>query len=281
MKAYKGGKSDDNIDPNLLRVMKQIEPEEGKKTIVNKSEAKYSGMLLDLIKPYHPGVPDVDEVEALLNLATLAWNLANMKKLVPLAYNAMWQETKKDFANDKDSFRLLEKLVKEKIKSYDSYDMFIHQADINNTPDGQFFVTATAKPLESFLEDNLMADEDEEDEDELNFMPGYVNRNAFTVNHKKPFLDWLGKLEPNSLFPVETLDNNIYLLEEKEDNEEIEAWLKKNFDRVFSKELEAWHSNKKQWPKHRTYQLFNEWFDVSFQSIVYDLEDYPLDKDLI
>lgn len=280
MKAYKGGNSSGNnsdIDPNLMKVIKQIEKKEGKKVIPNESAMKYSAMLLDLIRPYHSALPDIEDMEELLELATIAWNMANMKKIIPHAYTVMLRETKKDFGEDKKSIQLLEKLIKEKTNKYGQHEMFIHQADVNITPKGQFFVTATAKSIDSFLEDSFM---NEEEQDKLNYMPGFVNRNAFTVLPKKPFLDWLKNVEGNSLFPLETIDNNIYLIEEKDSNEEIEVWLKKNFDIVFRKELEVWFAAEKLWPKNRTYQMFRDWFDISYQSMVYDLEDYPLNKDI-
>ena len=81
-------------------------------------------------------------------------------------------------------------------------------------------------------------------------------------------------------FETEALEHTVYLIEEKGSDAETEAWLKKNFDRVFTKELEAWYADEDAWPKKRTYQMFREWFDVSFQSMVYDLEDFPVDKDV-
>ena len=115
MKAYKGGKSSDKpeANPNLLRKVQQYQ-EEGKNVTINESEAKYSAMLLDLVKPHHAPLPDIDELEELLDLAMIAWNIANMKSLVPHVYKIMLQETKNDLENDKDSVRILEKMIREK-----------------------------------------------------------------------------------------------------------------------------------------------------------------------
>lgn len=158
--------------------------------------------------------------------------------------------------------------------------MFIHEAQVHFTPEGKAFVTATAKPFEAFAEDSLLNEEEnDEEDDESNFIPGFINRNAFTVTPKTPFLNWRNNLQ-GELFPSEEDDNNIYLIEEKMNNEEIEKWLLKNFDRVFKKELEGWHTDEKRWPKKRTYQMFCEWFGISYQSMIYDMEDYPVDKDM-
>lgn len=117
MKPYKGGKSSQtkkDVDPNLLHVIKEMEKETGKKIVPNEEEAKYSGMLLQLIKPYHSANPFIEELQELLDLAGIAWNMANMKKIIPQAYNLMWQETKNDFAEGPESLQLLEKMMKEK-----------------------------------------------------------------------------------------------------------------------------------------------------------------------
>ncbi len=282
MKAYKGGKSSENsqIDPNLLHTIKKYE-KEGRKVMANESEVKYSNMLLQLVKPYHNTLPEIDELEALLEIATIAWNIATMKKFVPQAHKMMLEETKNDLGHDKISISILEKLVKAKEKMFGKHDMFIHEFDIKDTLDGQFYVTVTAKPLESFLSDGLLEDDDKDEDLELTEEPGYINRNAFTITPRATFLEWLKKTEGNSLFPITDSDDaHIYLLEEKDSNEEIELWLQKNFDRVFKKELEAWYSDEKLWPQKRTYLMFKEWFDISYQSMIYDLENSFVDKDI-
>ena len=88
MKAYKGGKTQDNnesTDPNLLAVIKKLEKEQKKKVVVNTNESKYSAMLLLLTKPFHTELTPFNEMQALLDLASLAWNLSNMKKMIPHA----------------------------------------------------------------------------------------------------------------------------------------------------------------------------------------------------
>ena len=281
MKAYKGGKSSSepgNNDRDLLRIIQQ-QQKGGQNSVTSESGKKYSQMLLELIKPFHPPVPDVDDVEWLLDLATIAWNIANMKKLVPHAFNTMLEETKNDFDDDKESIEILEKLIKAKEKKFGKEDMFIQNVDVN-FHDEQCNVTVTAIPLESFLL-NTMEEEEEEMEstEEDNFEPGYINRNAFSIVPRQPFLNWVKEIEKNSVFPREATDTNIYLLEEKNDNAEIENWIKKNFDLVFKKELAAWFADEKLWPKNRSYKMFTEWFTVSYHSMVYDLENFPVDKD--
>lgn len=283
MKAYKGGKPDkqnEKTDSNLLRVIKETESKTGKKIVANDSEAKYSHMLLELIKPYHSNPPDAFEVEHLLQLATIAWNLANMKKLVPFAFKIMKEETKNMFSNNIESFRQVEKMLKEKTKRFDEYDLFIHEAKLNSTAKDGFFVTIAAKPLEAFLEEGLHNELEEglHNEDDDDFFPGFIDRSAFTVTPKQAFYDWVKKAESDSLFPPEIPESRIYLIEEMNTIEEIQFWVSDNYERIFELELDLCFANKKKWPKKRTYELFSNWFDISYQTTIYDLENYRVNK---
>jgi hypothetical protein len=173
-------------DPNLTRVI-QMHERKGKKVTINESDTKYSALLLDLIKPYQGTVPGMDELEWLLNLGTIAWNLANVKKMMPAAFKPMLKETKKDFGNDKQSVSILDNLISDKERNLPEQDMFLHDFTIDNTKDGQLFITVTAKPLEAFMYDSIM---EEDDDDEILFEEeGYINRNAFVVKPKQPFND--------------------------------------------------------------------------------------------
>jgi len=274
MKAYKGGKTGNSAKqtkPNL----KVINEARGK-IAVNNLEMKYPQMLLELIKPFHSDASSIEEIEALLELASLAWNISNMKKLIPVAYQTMWQGTKTELGNDPESVHIVETMIKEKKKKFDQYELFIMDAQLKSD-EGGVFVSVVAKPLDAFLEEALA--DNEEDDDELNFTPGYINRSAFTVLPQQPFYDWLEKTEGNSLFPREISDPGIYLLAERNTNEEIELWLQDNYDRIFQIELGNWFEDKKLWPKNRTYQMFKDWFTISYQSMIYDLEDFPVDKE--
>lgn len=282
MKAYKGGKTSgkkESPDPNLLNIVQQYQKD--REIIVrNESEHKYSAMLLELIKPYQSPKPDIDELDQLLYVAVIAWNVANMKKEMPFAYQIMLQETKDNFKGDKEAVKLLTKLITDKEKKFGAFELFIHDYEFKTAEDNEVIVSVRATTLETFLTDSLLEEEEEEKEG-FDFEPAYINRNAFIVTPKELFIEWVKKVSGSSLLPAEMPEPNIYLVEEKYNNEELEAWVKKNFERIFTKELGNWYADKKSWPKKRTYQMFREWFDVSYHSSVYDLEDFPVDKDIL
>lgn len=97
-----------------------------------------------------------------------------------------------------------------------------------------------------------------------------VQRNAISIRHKKPFWDWVNYLYPNS--PREMNDGNVYLIGVKNSPEDIEKWLKKNFDKLFKNELNDWHTDTKDWPQKRSFELFKDWFEYGVYSLVLEVE---------
>lgn len=105
-----------------------------------------------------------------------------------------------------------------------------------------------------------------------------INRNAIVVKPRKPFFDWINYLYPDS--PVTGItEANIYLVREKDNNDQIEKWIKKNFDQIFVNELNNWHTLENDWPQKRTFKLFKEWFDYEIHSMIYDLEETDIEKE--
>jgi hypothetical protein len=38
----------------------------------------------------------------------------------------------------------------------------------------------------------------------------------------------------------------------------MESWLKKNFDELFTEQLNNWYVDETMWPQNRTFSMFNE-----------------------
>ncbi len=105
-----------------------------------------------------------------------------------------------------------------------------------------------------------------------------INRNAIVIKPKKPFFDWLNDLYPD--YPVTDKEEaNIYLIREMDSNEQIERWLKKNFERIFQNELNDWHTDEDDWPENRTFGTFQEWFGYEIHSMILDLEETMITKE--
>ncbi len=102
-----------------------------------------------------------------------------------------------------------------------------------------------------------------------------LNRSAITVKAKQPFLDWLRGLpdpvDPSVTLKVVNEEQPVYLVPECIDPDMFSELLSYYFDVIFDAELSGWWVDQKDWPQSRTVELFQEWFDIEFHSMVEDL----------
>jgi len=106
----------------------------------------------------------------------------------------------------------------------------------------------------------------------------FINRNAVVVKAKKPFYDWINYVDP--IYPVVDNDEGtVYLIKELDTKAKIENWLKKNYDKIFTNELNSYHTVEAEWPQKRTFKIFKEWFSIEISSLVVDMLDTPIIKD--
>ena len=115
--------------------------------------------------------------------------------------------------------------------------------------------------------------------DPIPFYYETINRNAIVVRPKKPFFDWVNSIYKESEPIEERYEYNIYLVRERDSNEETLSWLKRNFHGIFKNELNDWIIDESKWPSKRTYKEFSEWFDIDICSMILDLEDLEITKD--
>ena len=110
-----------------------------------------------------------------------------------------------------------------------------------------------------------------------------INRSALIVIAKQPFLDWLHNL-PEPIAKEITLeainqDPTVYLMPEYEDIDEREGLIRKGFRLIFEEELGTWCTDDCDWPEKRSYEVFSEWFQIDYFSVVQDLSAEPLTDD--
>lgn len=104
-----------------------------------------------------------------------------------------------------------------------------------------------------------------------------INRNAILIKPKQVLFDSVNSIYPES--PLEGIsESTVYLVKERDSNEAIEKWLKKNFDNIFQNELNNWHTDEKDWPQKRSYKQFTEWFDCEIHSMIVDMEEIEIIK---
>ena len=292
MKAIKGGKLTGKEDGGMLKMMADLINTGAPKIVQNTSGIKYSALLLDLIKPYHRDMTDRYELEYLLDMGVIAWNLVVYKQKNDMLYQAYLAAVNSSGEMDKESESLLKKLQKDKEKKFGQHDVLLKGFEIKVDKKGMATVNVISKPLDDMLQDVLSGDfmknmpeeaefdpEDDEDDDLPDYVLPVISRDAVLIKPKAPFYDWLRKISFPEEPPAKPEENTIYLLKEQETNKGVTKYLKKNFDRIFCSELWAWDMDESNWPKNRTYKQFTEWFEVEMHCMVHDLEKYPVNKE--
>lgn len=240
----------------------------GKNAIPNKGIA-YSKLLEQFLAPFEKDFKEDFYIEDIFEFAITAWNFGNMSMLMP---KEEFEKTMALAAKESNHYLLLRKMIDYKAANFKTYSNFITDFEITGK-NGKDFLTVVTQEEENYLSeimnsyDNEYAPEDFED--------NYINRSAIVLRPLKPFADWLFNLYPEDEYP-EFMESNIYLVNDKIDN--LEAWLKKKFDKFFMYELDSWHPNKKEWPQKRTYKMFKQWFQVELSTMVYDMEKQPVSK---
>ena len=66
------------------------------------------------------------------------------------------------------------------------------------------------------------------------------------------------------------IDCTVILLPTFEDEDAAEAYLNEIYDDIFINELASWYDDKALWPENRSLDLFLQWFEVEFHSVVVD-----------
>lgn len=109
-----------------------------------------------------------------------------------------------------------------------------------------------------------------------------INRNAIVVTPQQPFLDWLHKIDSDNADL--TLDEirqepTVYVLPECFDKEEAAARLGQASKAIFEEELNSWYTDPAMWPAKRDQGTFSRWFQWSYQSVILDLVDAPIEHE--
>lgn len=108
-----------------------------------------------------------------------------------------------------------------------------------------------------------------------------INRCAVTLTRKKPFQSWLENLPDPEKVSLEELDEDspVYLIPDYDMGKDRESFLELSHSAIFEVELHTWWTAEKDWPQNRTFEMFKQWFDYKFHSIVVDLVDEALHDD--
>ncbi len=102
-------------------------------------------------------------------------------------------------------------------------------------------------------------------------MPDFftINRKVLILKAKEPLLEWYNA-NKSLPAPFGKDDVQIYLIPDFLDRETAENWLKENYFDFFETALEDWHEDDNLWPDDMSWDMFQRFFDLSFQNSIAD-----------
>jgi hypothetical protein len=113
-----------------------------------------------------------------------------------------------------------------------------------------------------------------------------INRAAVLLRYKSPVVKWINEADPCDDDPDISLESAnkeriIYLIpdEDADSPDALDAWINSNYKALFENELVGWFTDENLWPEKRDLDLFHEWFDVEYHSIVVDTAGLPIEDD--
>lgn len=112
-----------------------------------------------------------------------------------------------------------------------------------------------------------------------------INRSVVSIGFKKPFADWVAHVfsetdmkqedyDPDLVAPnLEQLNSHptSYLTAAVIDFDDEDAYANEYWQFFFEAELTLWDPDQEHWPKKRTREVFDEWFEMRFSHEVIDL----------
>ena len=112
----------------------------------------------------------------------------------------------------------------------------------------------------------------------------FINRSIIVITPKQPYIDWLNSLELSAnKYTVELYKNDggVYLVEDIENNKDFEATIMNNYEKFFERELKGVEPNEDKWPSKRNLELFHEWFDIHYHTVIADIANINLEYEEI
>ncbi|SDS15588.1 hypothetical protein SAMN05216503_2156 [Polaribacter sp. KT25b] len=246
----------------------------GDKNNLQNTALNYSTLLDKFVEQFINKLKEFESQEDAYEFAQNAWNLGNMRSIIDTAEFKNIISLAKDNGED---YRLLEKMTSYKVKHLKEFTEFIVDFDFFEVKGSQKLKVTTQTEddyLSEMLEINFPKESTEDD-----FEENFINRSAISLKPLQPFIDWHNTIYTDSKIDETDLkDVNIYLISNATYYEDVEAHLKKKFDNYFQRELEGWHTNKKEWPQRRNYKMFKNWFQINISTAILDLEKTPVSK---
>ena len=101
-----------------------------------------------------------------------------------------------------------------------------------------------------------------------------VNRNSFLVKPRQPYVDWINaqpEQDPVSLAEIHQ-DCTVFLIPEMFNEEDAREYIQVFKLEIFAFELDSWYRDPAIWPQKRTPEMFDDWFELEYNSMIVDLD---------
>jgi len=108
-----------------------------------------------------------------------------------------------------------------------------------------------------------------------------VKRVAAVIKPTETMLNWLHEQSDNNqsvTLEMMQRDCTVLLLPPFEGPNQAKTFLKHIYNGLFESEMTSWGLGDEQWPKDRSFKMFNEWFTVELHSVIFDMGDLEDDE---
>lgn len=105
-----------------------------------------------------------------------------------------------------------------------------------------------------------------------------LNRSGLSIRPRQPFVDWLQSFETDAPPTLDLLrsEATLYLIDEVAEEQDFIDAIDLHWKAMFQNELEAWDELGQFWPDPLTPEMFEAWFDLDVQLMVFDLSEKTL-----
>lgn len=107
----------------------------------------------------------------------------------------------------------------------------------------------------------------------------FINRGVVVVRPREPYVAWVNSVGDDDVpLKLQELraEPDAFLIPEFDTRDESLEWLEEGCGLIFEMQLDAWETDEQRWPQDRSWSVFQEWFDVEFIEIAWDLVAEPL-----
>lgn len=244
----------------------------GSNKSVSDTGIKYSVLLEQFMSSFIDDFRHYEYVEDIFEFSINAWNMANMNSILP---DDDLEGVMNSSGKNKKDASLLKRMIALKENKFNAYTNFIVDYELKELNDGsEPRLAVITQEQEAYLTNLLNSIEKESVYGQDDFEENYINRYAIVVKPKQPFMDWLTSL--HDISDLDEIGVDVYLVDDE--ISDMDKFLRKKFDKLFTLILQDWHTNKKEWPQKRNYKMFKQWFRVEISEMVYDLEKQPVLK---